>query len=76
MRGLRATVIGGVCIVFAASVPLLIFAVVLMTRANWVLGIAMMLGALVSIGAGTGVLRGFRPVISSSMKEPPDPDQP
>ncbi len=71
---MRVTVIGGVCIVFAASVFLLIFAAVLMTRANWVLGIAMILGALVSIGAGIGVLRGFGPVISSPMKEHPDPD--
>ena len=76
MRGLRATAVGGVCILFAASVSLLIFAVVLMMRANWVLGIAMMLGAIVSIGAGIGVLRGLRPFISSPMKEHPDADRP
>ncbi|MCY1243456.1 hypothetical protein D9M72_564720 [compost metagenome] len=76
MRGLRATVVGGVCIVFAASVTLLIFAVVLMRQANWVLGVTMMLGALVSIGADIGVLRGFRPVISPPKKEHPDSDRP
>jgi hypothetical protein len=62
--------------VFAAAVTLLIFAVVLMRQANWVLGITMMLGALVSIGAGIGVLRGFRPVISPPKNEHPDSDRP
>lgn len=63
MRGLRASVIFGVSVSFASSAVLLAFGVYFLTVGNWVLGLTMIAGALVTVVAGIGVLRGFRPLI-------------
>jgi hypothetical protein len=63
MSGLRATVIVGVSICFAASASLVVFGVYFLTTGNWLLAIAMIAGAIVSVVGSIGVLRGFRPMI-------------
>lgn len=70
MRGLRGTVLFGVSVSFASSAVLLAFGVYFLTRGDWLLGIAMIAGALVSVVAGIGVLRGFRTLIGKSQDGP------
>ena len=69
MRGLRWTVLFGVSATIASSAVLLAFGAYFLTREDWPLGVAMILGALVSVLAGIGVLRGFRPLIGKSPDE-------
>lgn len=77
----RATVIGGVVCLFVSAASLLIFGIIILSRRDWILGLVMILGALISLGAGFGVLRGFRPLISKPedgkgfAPEPPSSDK-
>lgn len=76
MRGLRRTVVGGVIVLLAAAAASLILAGVLFSRSDWVLGVLLLAGALISMGASFGILRGFRPLISKQTKvqgSPPEP---
>lgn len=73
MSGLRTTVIVGVSISFAASALLVAFGVYFLAAGPWVLGIAMIVGAVVTLAGGIGVLRGFRPIIGKARDESAKP---
>jgi hypothetical protein len=66
----RKTIIGGVVCLFISAASLLIFGFMFLLAENdWVLGLLMIIAALVSVGAGLGVLRGFRHIISRTRDE-------
>lgn len=70
---LRTMIIAAVLCLFASATSLLIFGIIIISGGDGVLGLLMILGAIVSVGAGFGVLRGFRPLISKAEEGPSSP---